>query len=418
MRILMLAQFYAPITGGEERHVQDLSCALVARGHDVAVATLGRDGCLESEIDQGVRVYRLRGTLQRAARLYRESERRHVPPLPDPELTWALRRVVARERPDIVHAHNWLLHSFLPLKRWSGAKLVVTLHDYSLRCAKKRLMYCGAPCDGPGARKCLSCAGRHYGPVKGSVTTVGNWVMGAVERRAVDSFLAVSHATAIGNGLDKGQKTFQVIPNFVPDDLGTRRGDCAAYLAQLPADDYLLFVGDLSREKGIDVLLAAYAELANAPPLVLIGRRLPDTPAMLPCNVIALDSWPHEAVMEAWPRSCIALVPSTWAEPFGIVAIEAMACGRPVIASDIGGLRDIVVDGETGFRVPPGDPPALRQAIECLLADPELQERMGQAGKRKVTEFRASAVVPRIEQAYRNVMSTAPVTSIEQKREV
>ncbi len=418
MRILMLAQFYAPITGGEERHVQDLSRALVARGHEVAVATLGHDGCPESEIDQGVRVYRLHGTLQRVAWLYTESERRHVPPVPDFELTWALRRVVARERPDIVHAHNWLVHSFLPLKRWSGAKLIVTLHDYSLRCAKKRLMYRDAPCDGPGVGKCLSCAGRHYGPVKGSVTAVGNWVMSAIERHAVDLFLAVSHAAAIGNGLDKSRKTFQVIPNFVPDDLGIRRGNYAAYLAQLPADDYLLCVGDLSREKGIDALLAAYAELANAPPLVLIGRRLPDTPAVFPRNVIALDSWPHEAVMEAWQRSRIALVPSTWTEPFGIVAIEAMACGRPVIASNIGGLRNIVIDGETGFCVPPRDPAALRQAIERLLADPELQERMGQAGMRKVTEFRASAVVPRIEQAYRSVMSRVPVTPIEQKREV
>ncbi|HJW83743.1 MAG TPA: glycosyltransferase family 4 protein, partial [Anaerolineae bacterium] len=176
---------------------------------------------------------------------------------------------------------------------------------------------------------------------------------------------------------------------------------------QLPADGYLLFVGDLSREKGVDVLLAAYAGLTDAPPLVLIGRRLPDTPGLLPPHVVALDSWPHDAVMEAWRRSSMTLVPSTWAEPFGIVAIEAMAYGRPVIASDIGGLRDIVVDGETGFRVAPGDPAALRQAIARLLADAELRERMGCAGQRKVAEFRASAVVPRIEHAYRAVIGTA-----------
>ena len=408
MRILMLAQFYAPITGGEERHVQDLSIALAARGHQVAVATLGHEGCADFEIDRGVRVYRIRGTLQRAAWLFKESGRRHVPPVPDPELTWALRHVIACERPDIVHAHNWLVHSFLPLKRWSGAKLVVTLHDYSLLCAKKRLMVRGAPCDGPGIGKCLGCTRQHYGLAKGSLTVVGNWVMGAVERRAVDLFLCVSRATAAGNGLDHRCKTLQIIPNFVPDDIGLPRTDCESYAAQLPADGYLLFVGDLSREKGVDVLLAAYAGLTNAPPLVLIGRRLPDTPSLLAPNVVALDSWPHDAVMEAWRRSSMALVPSTWAEPFGIVAIEAMAYGRPVIASDIGGLRDIVVDGETGFRVVPGDPAALRQAIGRLLADPELREWMGCAGQRKVAEFRASAVVPRIEQAYRAVIGAGP----------
>ena len=408
MRVVMLAQFYAPIPGGEERHVQDLSIALAARGHEVAVATLGHEGCAEFEIDRGVRVYRIRGTLQRATWLFKESGRRHVPPVPDPELTWALRHVIARERPDIVHAHNWLVHSFLPLKRGSGAKLVVTLHDYSLLCATKRRTYRGAACDGPGFGKCLGCSRRHYGLAKGSVTVWGNWAMGAIERRAVDLFLSVSRATAAGNGLDDRCKTLQIIPNFVPDDIGLPQTDCESYAAQLPADGYLLFVGDLSHEKGVDVLLAAYAGLTNAPPLVLIGRRLPDTPSLLPAHVIALGSWPHDAVMEAWRRSSMALVPSTWVEPFGIVAIEAMACGRPVIASDIGGLRDIVVDGETGFRVAPGDQVALRQAIGRLLNEPGLRERMGCAGQRKVAEFRASAVVPRIERAYRAVIGTRP----------
>ena len=406
----MLSQFYAPVVGGEERHVQDLSIALAARGHDVAVATLAQAGRADFEIDHGVRVYRLRGSLQRATWLFKEAERRHAPPLPDPELTWALRRVVMQERPHVVHAHNWLVHSFLPLKRWSGAKLVVTLHDYSLRCPKKRLMYRDQPCDGPAVRKCLSCAGQHYGPAKGGLTTAGNWMMGAVERRAVDMFVAVSHATAIGNGIDGERPKLQVIPNFVPDTDAAEHAGHEAYLSQLPADGYLLFVGDLSREKGVDVLIEAYGGLIGAPPLVLIGRRLPETPGALPPNVVLLDRWPHGSVMEAWRHSSIALVPSTWPEPFGIVAIEAMACGRPVIASDIGGLRDIVVDGETGLRVPARDPAALRQAMARLLADGKLRERMGRAGQERVGQFRAGAVVPRIERAYQSLVGVSVAT--------
>src|SRR5712692_8685641 len=105
MRILMLAQFYPPIIGGVERHVRDLSIELVTRGHDVSVATLWHEGLPEFEIDQGVRIHRIHGSLQRAAVLFSEKNRRHLPPFPDPEVMWALRRIIINERPNIVHAH-------------------------------------------------------------------------------------------------------------------------------------------------------------------------------------------------------------------------------------------------------------------------------------------------------------------------
>jgi glycosyltransferase involved in cell wall biosynthesis len=315
--------------------------------------------------------------------------------------------VIGHEQPDIVHGHNWIVHSFLPLKSWSGARLVMSLHDFSLACAKKTLMFAGMPCSGPGFTKCLSCAGEFYGPAKGIPTTLGNWGMGAVERSLVDIFLPVSQATAAGNGLVGSKLRYEVIPNFVPDTIGADDGDTAAiehHLAQLPSGDYLLFVGDLRRDKGIDVLLEAYQGLADAPPLVMIGRRLDETPTELPPNVRILESWPHQAVMAAWRRSMLALAPSIWNEPFGIVVIEAMAAGRPVIASRIGGLPDIVVDGESGLLVPPGDAAALRAAIARLIADPELRARMGQAGHARVDRFRVSTVVPKIESVYRTLL--------------
>ena len=408
MRVLMLAQFYSPIVGGEERHVQDLSIELVNRGHDVVVATFWQQGLAEFEVDQGIRIYRIRSTLQRATWLYREKERRHAPPFPDPGALWALRNIVAHERPDIIHAHNWLHYSFLPLKLWSQAPLILTLHDYSLRCANKRLMYYDSLCDGPALVKCFNCAANHYGPGRGQFIAATNWLMRAAAAKAVDIFLPVSQAAAAGNGLVGSGLPFQIIPNFVPDHSSTSREDVDSYLAQLPQEDYLLFVGDLSRFKGVEVLLRAYANLSNAPPLVLIGRKRPQTPADCPPNVLLLDKWPHAAVLAAWRRSIIALAPSVSCEPFGIVAIEAMAAGRPLIASRIGGLTDIVVDGETGFLVPPGDPVALGQAIERLLASPALRQRLGQAAKRKVAGFQASAIVPRIERVYEFILDTVP----------
>jgi glycosyltransferase involved in cell wall biosynthesis len=105
-------------------------------------------------------------------------------------------------------------------------------------------------------------------------------------------------------------------------------------------------------------------------------------------------------VLEAWHRCSVALVPSVWAEPFGLVVLEAMAAARPVIASAAGGLADIVLHGETGLLVPPGDAGALRAALAQLLAAPGLQARLGEAGRRRAEEYRASRIAPRVEAAY------------------
>ena len=408
MRILMLSQFYPPVIGGEEQHVRTLSIELAARGHDVAVVTLQSPGLAEFEQDQGVRVYRIRSSIQRLPWLFSDSRRRFVPPFTDPEAMLALRRIIADEQPEIVHAHNWLVYSFLPLKAWSGAGLIVTLHNYNLACANWTLQYREAPCEGPGFMKCLGCAARYYGMAKGVPVALSNCVMSRIERGLVDMFLPVSQATAIGNGLVGSGLPFQVIPNFMPEDVGAPR-DSDPYLAQLPGENFLLFVGALGRHKGLDVLLHAYAGLTNAPPLVLIGYSIPQwsiSSVDCPANVFVFNDWPRSAVMEAWRRSIMALVPSIWPDPCPTVVMEAMAMGRPVVASSIGGIPDIVTDGETGFLVTPADERALRVAIERLLDDSALREQMGARARQRVVQFQASSVVPRIEQVYQEILAS------------
>ncbi len=408
MRVLMVTDFYHPSSGGVEQHVRGLSRELVARGHEVAVATLRAPGLPELELDAGVRIHRLASTAQRMPWLYSQP-RPWAPPVPDPETMLALNRVLSKEQPQVVHGHDWLVRSFVPLKRRSGARLVVSLHYYTSSCPKKNLMHRGVPCGGPALLKCLGCAGSHYGTLKGSAVVLGNQVMSRAERRAVDMFIAVSQTAAIGNELIGSGLPFRVIPNFVPNSL-TGPADDDAYTAQLPAGDFLLFVGDLSRLKGIEVLLRAYAGLPDAPPLVLIGKDARDTPPEWPRNVKVLKNWPNEAVMTAWRRCLVALVPSILPEPFGIVAIEAMACGRPVIASRIGGLAELLIDGETGVLVPPADPVALRQALQRLLADPAERKRMGQAARLVATRLHANVVVPRIERIYAELVGGEGIT--------
>lgn len=406
MRVLMLTQFFPPLLGGEELLVQNLSLELAARGHDVAVVTLAAGGAPAFDVDRGVRIYRLRGMPQRVPWLYKDEQRQLMPPWPDPELAWSLQRVLARERPDVVHAHNWLIHSFLPLRAWSPAGLILSLHDYSLTCPIKTFMDRGSPCSGPQLGKCLVCATDFYGALKAVPTVLGHRAMQPIERAAVDLFLPISTAVARASGLVDRGLPFQVMPEFISDDVTAPRGEIDSWLAQLPREDYFLFVGGFRRVKGIEVLLRAYAELTNPPPLVVIGYTCPEPggPIAFPPNVLVLKNWPNHAVLGAWRRSIAALVPSLWPEPFGIVALEAMAFGRPVIASNTGGLADIVVDEETGLLVTPGDSVALRQAMERLMADPALRERLGRAGRERVRGFQAASIVPRFERAYEEVL--------------
>jgi glycosyltransferase involved in cell wall biosynthesis len=230
---------------------------------------------------------------------------------------------------------------------------------------------------------------------------LGNWAMAAPERALVDMFVPVSEAVASGNGIPGGTRPYRIIPNFIPDDVGELYDE--GYRAQLPPDGYLLFVGSLTRQKGIETLLEAYAGLAVAPPLVLVGYTMPESPTSFPPNVIALKNWPHKAVMTAWRHSLAGVVPSIWPDPCPGVAMEAMATGRPVIAARIGGLPEIVADGETGLLVPPEDADALRAAMARLIADPALAARMGEAGRQRVRRFHASTVVGQIESVYDEV---------------
>jgi glycosyltransferase involved in cell wall biosynthesis len=400
----MISQFYPPTVGGEERMVYDLSVELVKRGHRVAVLTLRQEGMPDYEVVEGVHLYRTGSSAARLASAYHDPQRRHAPPAPDPEVIAHLRDVLAYERPRVVHGHNWLAYSFLPLKRSHEPAFVLSLHDYSHVCAIKRFVYDGAPCSGPGAAKCIVCSSRHYGRWKGAAIAAANAGAKAAARRLVDLFLPVSRAVALGSGLARARRPYEIVPNFLPDDISPHiaRGSLSA----LP-ESFILFVGDLSEDKGVRILLEAHAAMPTRLPLVLIGRHHERELVRASAHgVIALGPRPREQVLEAFARCTIAVVPSITPEAFGLVAIEAMALGRPVVGSNVGGLRDVVVHAETGFLVPPGQPESVRDALEALAGDPALRERMGAAGRRRAMAFSASRILPRFERAYERALSS------------
>jgi glycosyltransferase involved in cell wall biosynthesis len=413
MRILLLAQFFPPDIGGEERHVFNLANTLAERGHQVAVATQRMAGVPDLQtLASGARVHRFGTVAMRLPGVYSTS-RTHHPPLPDPLGVRELARITRQERPHVVHAHNWIVNSAVALRRSSQAGsrfgLVLTLHDFSHVCATKRLMRMGSPCEGPAPTRCLPCATARYGPALGPLTAAATALMRPWKNRAIDHVVCVSHAVASGNHIPPGPNT-SVIPNFVLDEvvLG-RAGDVAEGQAEdippgMPKEEFLLFVGELSGDKGLPTLLRAYESLGmKRPRLLLVGRRTPDTPAYLPDGTEMCGEWPHEYVMAAFRRCLFALLPSMCLDACPTTVLEAMASGRPVVATTTGGIVDIVVDGENGLLVPPGDERKLAEAMARMLNDADLRVRLAAGAQERVQRFTASAVVERLEAVYARV---------------
>jgi glycogen synthase len=426
MRILLLAQFFPPDIGGEERHVFNLANTLAERGHRVAVATQRMVDVPDQEtLASGVRVHRFATAAMRLPGIYSTS-RTHHPPVPDPLGVRELARITRQERPQVVHAHNWIVNSAVALCRSSRAGprfgLVLTLHDFSHVCATKRLIRRGSVCEGPAVARCLTCATVRYGPAAGPLTAAATALMRPWKNRAIDHVVCVSNAVAEGNHV-QGQD-ISVIPNFVPDEeivLG-RAGDAVPGRAEdippsLPKEEFLLFVGELSGDKGVPTLLRAYESLGTKRPrLLLVGRRTPDAPTRLPDGAEMCAEWPHEHVMAAFRRCLFAVLPSICLDACPTTVLEAMASGRPVVATTTGGIVDMIVDGENGLLVPPGNERELAEAVARLLNDSDLRVRLAAGARECVQRFTASAVVERLEAVYAQVAPRNSGTSTKTRQ--
>jgi glycosyltransferase involved in cell wall biosynthesis len=410
MRILLATDCYPPpLIGGRDLHVRMLAHELVRRGHEVQVVTLAGSGGQRKEIDGGVTVHRLGGWSRALNRFYVDPERPWHPTLPDPGIVRSVSRLLRDFRPHVIHAHSWIVHSLLPLSPSSGAALVVTMHEYGLICSKNSYMHGERVCEGPALLKCLRCSKDQYGVLRGAALTGGVFLSQPLLRR-IDRLIAVSNFVAEANQplLRPGAPGIEVIPPFLDDEIlaldpmTARRPDFVP-----PEGDYVMFAGALSRLKGIDTLLDAYVGLNPQVPLVVAGLNNTGGRVDLPSGVVAVENVSHDDVLRAWANCAVAVVPSKWPDPSPLSAMEAMAARVPVVASAIGGLRDLVVDQVTGILVGPGDVVALRAAIAELLADPGRRAQMGEAGRNRAADWTAAAVVPRIEGVYQDAVENA-----------
>lgn len=392
----MLSQFYPPVTGGEEHHVRGLSMELARKGHHVEVLTTVVPGTeAGAEIEDGIWVHRVRSSTQRIPWVYSETGRPSAMPLPDPETGRAIGQVVGRGRFDVLHAHNWVVNSAMGIAHRRRIPLVLTLHDYSHVCATKRFMWGEGVCTGPGLR-CLPCATEHYGKLIGAPTASLNALARVRRRSRVSAFIAVSRSVADRNTLAREGVFFEVIPNFVPDDLveSQPRGQ---------PNGPLMYAGDLSRDKGVEVLLDAYRRLRDPPDLVLVGRRAPGTRVDPFPGVRVLDPVPHGEVLALMRSARVVVVPSIWADPCPTVVLEAMALGRPVVAAASGGIVDMLEDGVSGRLVRPGDVLALADALDAVIGAPTTAARMAETALSTVQRFTSSAVAERVLSVYERV---------------
>ena len=217
-------------------------------------------------------------------------------------------------------------------------------------------------------------------------------------------------------GVPQGQ--IEVVPCGVDIDLfrPLNKGHVRRRLGLPLGEPIVLFVGRIEPLKGIDILLRAVAQLDSHLRLLVVGGDEKDASRKADLRALAqalgidqrvqfVDAVPHHKLPLYYNAADVCVIPSYW-ESFGLVALEAMACGVPVVASSVGGLRDTVRDGETGYLVVPWSvPEPFAERLALVLGNPELRRSLGLIARSAVERFRWSEVAARVEAIYHDLVS-------------
>ncbi|ACU35839.1 glycosyltransferase [Actinosynnema mirum] len=346
MKIALVSESANPLhagSGGALRvHVAELAAALASAGHEVVVHTSGEAG-REATRARGYEVVELSAAARRAA-----DPSAHLG-----DFARALARRWQDDAPDVVHAHGWTsgLAALLGARR-TETPVVQSFHTLA------------DPGSDPQRANTERLVGKEAAAViASSAAELAELARLGVPRRRI---------SVVPSGVDRARFDPEgpVAPRWAPqrlvavNDLAPERGteDLLWALRSLPEAELVVLGGDA---RGIDRARARAAELGVANRVRLPGRvRREEVPALL--------------------RSADAVVHVPWAADFGLVALEAMACGVPVVATAVGGLADTVVDGVTGVLVPPRDRKALVGVLRSLLVDDARRDAYGIAGADRV----------------------------------
>jgi D-inositol-3-phosphate glycosyltransferase len=376
MRIAMVSEHASPLAvlggvdaGGQNVHVAALSLALAARGHDVTVYTRRDDPDVPLQVSLGPGVEVVNVPAGPPEQLPKDEL---LPFMPEfgrwLAATWS-REVL----PDVVHAHFWMSGlAALHATQTTAVPVVQTFH--ALGSVKRR--YQGNRDTSPADRIALE-------------TRIG---------QEVDMIVATcTDEAAELRRMGVERDRIRVVPCGVDTSLFsplTPTAELIAAASAPPRRRRLLCVGRLVERKGVDTAIRALTELPEFELVVAGGpekRRLATDPEARRLLLLAeelgvadrvqlLGSVDHD-LLPALIRSADLVVCTPWYEPFGIVPIEAAACGRVVVGSAVGGLLDTVVDGETGRLVSGNDPSAVAAAVQDVIRDPLRKRRFEVAAR-------------------------------------
>ena len=363
MRIVLTCPYDWGAPGGVQVHVRQLSEHLRGRGHETLVLAPGR----EPSADPAVRI---------VGRPFRIRYQGTVAPIGlSPGSFRRVGEALRSYRPDVVHVHEPLTPStsmYATLR--AHAPVVATFHAHAER---------------------------------SGLLTAATPVLRLVWRR-LRVRLAVSEAAArfvearFGDGV-------RIVPNGCDVDLFAK----AEPAENLPSGRRLLWVGRLEPKNGFPVAVAAFHQLASQHPdlsLVVAGDGSDRTavdrlPPQIRARVVMLGAVPHDRLPQLHAAASAFVAPATGQHSFGIVLVEAMAAGLPVVATDIPGYREVVRSGLEGLLVPPNDPQAVADALERVLNHRSLAEALARAGRERAERYRWPVVALEIEAAYREATS-------------
>jgi phosphatidylinositol alpha-mannosyltransferase len=362
MRIALACPYAWDAAGGVQVHVRQLAGRLIERGHRVLVLAPATTTPAERHVVAVGRPVRVP---------YNGSV---APICPTPVSAGRVRRALDDFRPEVIHAHEPLVPgTAMFASRFSRAPVVATFHAY----ADRALLFSATA---PALR--------------------GVWRRLAVR-------IAVSEAAAAFVAERFPRDGVRVIPNGAEVE-----AFAGADPAPLPEGRRVLFVNRLDRRKGFPIMVRAFAMLSRRHPdalLVVAGdgkerRAVRGLPAGVRDRVLMLGSVPHDLLPPYHAASEVFCAPATGRESFGIVLVEAMAAGLPVVASDIPGYREVVRHEVEGILVPPSDPRRLAAAVSRLLDQPELGRRMGEAGRVRAARYSWDQVAREVEAVYEEAL--------------
>lgn len=367
MRVLLACPYAWDAPGGVQVHVRDLASVLGARGHDVLVVAPGGGRAADPRVRIVGRPVRVPygGTVAPICFSRRSFGR----------IRWLMHAF----GPDVVHVHEPLTPSTSMLATLvATAPVVATFHAYADR---SRLMELAGP------------------------------VLRSVHRRIAASVAVSAAAAAFLARVVPGE--LEIVPNGVDVERFARGGPRPE---GLPEGRLVLWVNRLDRQKAFPIAVRAFAlltaELEDVHLVVAGDGRDRDATQLLSDadrrRLLMLGSVSHDR-LPAYHAAADAFVsPATGQESFGIVLVEAMAAGVPVVASNIPGYREVVRDGVDGLLVAPNDPDSLARALLRVLREPELASALARAGRERAATFSWEVVAPRIEAIYGRVAGRGP----------